>query len=222
MALDLIITSPPYDVEVAYDGYNDGIQYGKYLKFTEKWLRRCFDFARDDGRLCLREYIRIRVKKGKTATETKTQIRKEIIDRLLKRTMTSVNNVEIAKFLERMEKAIGETVNETLDKPNTFVQLLVEKTEIIVKDLDSRIRNEGVSYPTPNESNATARALLWVAWVSWLWTAKVHRSQPDTNAVKMRPIVEALMEQFISSSRLIGKCGRRPEEFIADVRADSA
>lgn len=52
-SIDLIVTSPPYDVDVSYEGYDDSIPYDKYLEFTERWLTRCYEFARPDGRLCL-------------------------------------------------------------------------------------------------------------------------------------------------------------------------
>jgi len=51
--IDLIVTSPPYDVDIKYENYNDNIPYDEYLEFTEKWLARCYDFAKNDGRLCL-------------------------------------------------------------------------------------------------------------------------------------------------------------------------
>jgi len=52
-SIDLIVTSPPYDVDIKYENYNDSIPYPEYLEFTKKWLSRCYDFARDDGRFCL-------------------------------------------------------------------------------------------------------------------------------------------------------------------------
>lgn len=51
--VDLIVTSPPYDVDIKYGNYNDNIPYSEYLDFTRKWLSRCYDFVKKDGRLCL-------------------------------------------------------------------------------------------------------------------------------------------------------------------------
>ena len=51
--VDLIVTSPPYDVDIKYENYNDNIPYSEYLEFTKKWLLRCYDLAKSDGRLCL-------------------------------------------------------------------------------------------------------------------------------------------------------------------------
>lgn len=52
-SIDLIVTSPPYNVDIKYEDYDDGIPYDEYLEFTRKWLTRCYSFAKDDGRLCL-------------------------------------------------------------------------------------------------------------------------------------------------------------------------
>ena len=52
-SIDLIVTSPPYNVDIQYNSHNDDISYAEYLKFTRSWLSRCYDFIKDDGRFCL-------------------------------------------------------------------------------------------------------------------------------------------------------------------------
>lgn len=52
-SIDLIVTSPPYNVDIEYETYDDKIPYDKYLEFSEKWLTKCYSLIRDDGRLCL-------------------------------------------------------------------------------------------------------------------------------------------------------------------------
>lgn len=52
-SVDVVITSPPYNVEVAYSSHDDALAYDQYLSFTEKWLARCHDLTKSDGRLCL-------------------------------------------------------------------------------------------------------------------------------------------------------------------------
>jgi site-specific DNA-methyltransferase (adenine-specific) len=52
-SIDLIVTSPPYSIDIQYGHYDDNIPYSEYLSFTESWLRRCLDFSKSDGRLCL-------------------------------------------------------------------------------------------------------------------------------------------------------------------------
>ena len=48
-SVDLIVTSPPYNVDVKYNSHNDNITY----EFSRKWLSRCFEWLKEDGRLCL-------------------------------------------------------------------------------------------------------------------------------------------------------------------------
>jgi len=52
-SIDLVVTSPPYNVDIQYENYKDDIPYSEYLIFTRKWLAKCYDLARDDGRMCL-------------------------------------------------------------------------------------------------------------------------------------------------------------------------
>lgn len=52
-SVDLIVTSPPYNVDIKYNSHNDKISYSDYLEFSKNWLSRCFEWLRDDGRLCL-------------------------------------------------------------------------------------------------------------------------------------------------------------------------
>jgi len=52
-SVDLIVTSPPYNVDVHYNSFRDDIPYEKYLEFTEKWLKKAYVLTKPDGRLCL-------------------------------------------------------------------------------------------------------------------------------------------------------------------------
>lgn len=52
-SVDLIITSPPYNVSIDYGSFNDEIPYEKYLEFTEIWLEKAYRLSKEDGRLCL-------------------------------------------------------------------------------------------------------------------------------------------------------------------------
>ncbi|MBC8249905.1 MAG: site-specific DNA-methyltransferase [Anaerolineales bacterium] len=52
-SIDLIVTSPPYNVDIKYGSYDDDISYEGYLEFTREWLARCLELAKDDGRFCL-------------------------------------------------------------------------------------------------------------------------------------------------------------------------
>ena len=52
-SVDLVVTSPPYNVDIQYNSHKDDVSYAEYLEFSGKWLTQCFNFLRDDGRLCL-------------------------------------------------------------------------------------------------------------------------------------------------------------------------
>ena len=52
-SVDLIITSPPYNLDISYGNYNDSGSYIDYLYFSEQWLSKCFNLAKDDGRICI-------------------------------------------------------------------------------------------------------------------------------------------------------------------------
>ncbi|MGC9059159.1 MAG: DNA methyltransferase, partial [Candidatus Aenigmatarchaeota archaeon] len=52
-SVDLIITSPPYNVDIHYETFKDNMPYEKYLEFTEKWLRKALELVKPDGRMCL-------------------------------------------------------------------------------------------------------------------------------------------------------------------------
>ncbi len=52
-SVDLIVTSPPYNVDIKYNSHDDQVTYPEYLEFSRKWLSRCFEWLKDDGRLCL-------------------------------------------------------------------------------------------------------------------------------------------------------------------------
>jgi site-specific DNA-methyltransferase (adenine-specific) len=52
-SVDLVVTSPPYNVDIQYNSHNDDVSYAEYLEFSEKWMTQCFNFLKDDGRFCL-------------------------------------------------------------------------------------------------------------------------------------------------------------------------
>lgn len=52
-SIDLIVTSPPYNVDIQYNSHKDDVSYSDYLEFSNLWLKQCFDWLRQDGRLCL-------------------------------------------------------------------------------------------------------------------------------------------------------------------------
>lgn len=51
--VDLIVTSPPYNVGIKYNSCDDKMFYEDYLSFTKEWLAKCYRLVKDDGRFCL-------------------------------------------------------------------------------------------------------------------------------------------------------------------------
>ncbi len=52
-SVDLVVTSPPYNVDIQYNSHADDASYEDYLEFNRQWLARVFEWLKDDGRLCL-------------------------------------------------------------------------------------------------------------------------------------------------------------------------
>jgi len=52
-SVDLIVTSPPYGVGIAYDTFNDDIEFEQYKVFSANWLREAYRVLKDDGRIAL-------------------------------------------------------------------------------------------------------------------------------------------------------------------------
>lgn len=51
--VDLIVTSPPYNLDIQYNSNDDKLEYQEYLNFTRAWLAKCFDVSNSGARLCL-------------------------------------------------------------------------------------------------------------------------------------------------------------------------
>jgi site-specific DNA-methyltransferase (adenine-specific) len=51
--VDLIVTSPPYNVGIAYDVHNDEIVMDEYWKWSKKWLTEAYRLLKDDGRIAI-------------------------------------------------------------------------------------------------------------------------------------------------------------------------
>ncbi len=52
-SVDLIVTSPPYNIDIHYNSHADDLTYENYLEFTQKWIKKCFDLAKNEGRFLL-------------------------------------------------------------------------------------------------------------------------------------------------------------------------
>jgi site-specific DNA-methyltransferase (adenine-specific) len=59
--IDLIVTSPPYNANIKYDVYDDGLSMDEYWKFTTDWLSQAFRLLKDDGRVAINVPIEMNV-----------------------------------------------------------------------------------------------------------------------------------------------------------------
>ena len=51
--VDLMVTSPPYNVGIQYDTHNDEIVMDEYWEWSEKWLTEAYRLLKDDGRIAI-------------------------------------------------------------------------------------------------------------------------------------------------------------------------
>ena len=52
-SVDLMITSPPYNVGINYDTHVDTLSMDDYWDFTRQWLKGVYDVLKDDGRVAI-------------------------------------------------------------------------------------------------------------------------------------------------------------------------
>ncbi len=52
-SVDLVVTSPPYNVDIQYNSHKDDVSYAEYLEFSQQWMSCCFNWLKEDGRFCL-------------------------------------------------------------------------------------------------------------------------------------------------------------------------
>ena len=51
--IDLIVTSPPYNVGIEYNSNDDELSYEQYLEFSKKWINNCYNWSNTQARFCL-------------------------------------------------------------------------------------------------------------------------------------------------------------------------
>ena len=52
-SIDQVITSPPYNCNIPYDTYNDGLSMEQYWEWTEQQLTEAYRVLKDDGRIAI-------------------------------------------------------------------------------------------------------------------------------------------------------------------------
>lgn len=53
LSVDLIVTSPPYNVGIPYNSFDDNLSHSGYLEFSRQWLSKCYGLTKSTGRMCL-------------------------------------------------------------------------------------------------------------------------------------------------------------------------
>jgi site-specific DNA-methyltransferase (adenine-specific) len=56
-SIDLIVTSPPYNLGIKYDSYDDKKPLSEYFAWCREWLTECYRVLKPDGRMCLNHYL---------------------------------------------------------------------------------------------------------------------------------------------------------------------
>lgn len=56
-SVDLILTSPPYNVHFDYEVYDDWLPWPVYYNWCTRWLKECYRVLKDDGRMVLNHYF---------------------------------------------------------------------------------------------------------------------------------------------------------------------
>lgn len=51
--IDLIVTSPPYNVGIEYHSNDDELSYEDYLEFSKIWIRNCYNWSKKQTRFLL-------------------------------------------------------------------------------------------------------------------------------------------------------------------------
>jgi site-specific DNA-methyltransferase (adenine-specific) len=52
-SVDLVVTSPPYNVGIDYPNWDDNLPIEEYKRFAMGWLQQCYEVMRPGGRICV-------------------------------------------------------------------------------------------------------------------------------------------------------------------------
>lgn len=56
-SVDLIVTSPPYNIDIDYDIYKDYKPWSEYCDWIKEWIYECYRVLKPDGKICINHYI---------------------------------------------------------------------------------------------------------------------------------------------------------------------
>jgi site-specific DNA-methyltransferase (adenine-specific) len=57
--INIVITSPPYNLGIKYEDWDDSMLLKDYLSFTRDWLKKIYDALPNDGRVCVNIPVKI-------------------------------------------------------------------------------------------------------------------------------------------------------------------
>ena len=56
-SIDLVVTSPPYNIGIDYGVYKDNLSWDNYFNWCEEWLIELKRIIKSDGRICINHYL---------------------------------------------------------------------------------------------------------------------------------------------------------------------
>lgn len=51
--VDMVVTSPPYNLQIEYNSYEDNLSKEDYLIWCAKWINQCVNLLKDGGRIAI-------------------------------------------------------------------------------------------------------------------------------------------------------------------------
>lgn len=66
-SIDLILTSPPYNIGIDYDSYDDNKDWDEYYDWCASWLKECYRVLKPDGRIAIDHYLSLGTAKFRTS-----------------------------------------------------------------------------------------------------------------------------------------------------------
>lgn len=51
--IDLVVTSPPYNLNIEYNSYSDNLPYTEYLEWCNSWINECIRVLKSSGRIAI-------------------------------------------------------------------------------------------------------------------------------------------------------------------------
>lgn len=63
--VDLVVTSPPYNIGIEYDSWKDSLPWDEYLMWCDNWINLIYKILKNDGRFVLNVLTNINIKGGK-------------------------------------------------------------------------------------------------------------------------------------------------------------